>query len=320
MKTRYYGFGGSQLLAFAGAIVRLPEQSALPDSARLPQYRGEGAKMIQGMVVKDQPIDLAIEQRTLAAQLEAARQELPANDPYLAAVLGGRSPEAAAEALLRGTKLTDAALRQQLIDGGTAAILKSEDPLIVVARTIAPLSRAAAMRQARLDAVISANAEKVGQAIFAAYGKSLPPDATFTLRITDGVMKGYPMNGTNAPAQTSFYGLWARSAEFGDKPPYRIPERWKAHKDRLSMELPVDFVTTNDIIGGNSGSPMINRNAEVVGLIFDGNIESLPNRFIFTDEVARSVGVHSVGIIEALRKVYEAGRIADELEGRGGGV
>jgi hypothetical protein len=319
-EARYYGFGGSQLLGLAGALVRIPEQAALPDSARLPQYRGEGLAAIKGIVTRDAQFDLDLEQRLLTAQLAAAKAELPASDPYLKAVLAGRSPESAAEALIRGTKLTDLSVRQELLDGGAKAVAASDDPLIVAARRIAPLSRAVASRSARLEAIVSANAEKVGRAIFAAYGKALPPDATFTLRISDGVMKGYPMNGTEAPAQTSFYGLYARSAEFGDKPPFHVPERWATRKDSLTMSKPLDFVTTNDIIGGNSGSPMINRDAEIVGLIFDGNIESLPNRFIFTDEVARSVGVHSVGIIEALRKIYAADRIADELEGRAGGV
>ncbi|HEX5387462.1 MAG TPA: S46 family peptidase [Gemmatimonadales bacterium] len=317
-QLHWYGFAGSQLLGLAGAIVRLPEQAALPDSLRLPQYQGDGLEQIRSIVLSDLPIDKETEKLTLAAQLDAARRELPANDPFLSAVLQGRSPEVAAEALVEGTKLGDLSVRHSLLEGGNATVRASDDPMIALARRVAPLSRAVATRAAKLEAVISANAERIGQAIFAAYGTTLPPDATFTLRITDGVALGFPYNGTKAPYKTSFYGLYGRSAAFDDSVPYHIPDRWVRMRDSLDLTTALDLVTTNDIIGGNSGSPMINRNAEVIGLIFDGNIESLPNRFIFTDDVARAVGVDSRALTEALRKVYGAGRIADEMEGKAG--
>jgi hypothetical protein len=255
------------------------------------------------------------DKQMLAAWLTQASKDLPKSDPYLQAILGGRSPEVAAEVALNGTKLADSSSRASLIAGGSEAVASSTDPLIVLARKLNPITLRVQQRSARLNDVISANAEKVGQAIFAAYGRSLPPDATFSLRISDGVVKSYPMNGTIAPYKTSYYGLYGRSAEFDDKSPFQLPERWKSHKNRLELATPLDFVFTCDIIGGNSGSPVINRNAEVVGLVFDGNIQQLPNRFLYTDDVARAVAVHSRGIPEALRKVYEADRIANELEG-----
>ena len=314
-QQRWYGFGGSQLMNAAGGIVRIPEQSKLPDSLRLPQYRGQGLENIKNSILGDISTEPEQDKQMLQAWLTQASKDLPRSDPYLSAILGGRSPEVAAEAAVNGTKLADSTVRAQLLEGGAAAVAGSKDPLIVLARRLNPIAMRVQQRAGRLNDVISANAEKVGQAIFAAYGRSLPPDATFSLRISDGVVKSYPMNGTVAPYKTSFYGLYARSAEFDDKPPFNLPERWKTHRARLDLSQPLDFVTTNDIIGGNSGSPVINKNAEVVGLIFDGNIEQLPNRFLYTDVVSRAVAVHSRGLTEALRKVYEVDRIADELEG-----
>jgi hypothetical protein len=314
-QQRWYSFSGSPLLNVAGGLVRIPEQARLPDSLRLPQYRAGGLDLIKGSIAGPIETDPEAEKQILQAWLTQASKDLPVSDPYLTAFLDGRSPEVAAEAAVNGTKLADSTVRAQLLAGGSTAVASSKDPMIVLARKLNPIAMRVQQRAARLNDVVSANAEKVGRAIYAAYGRSLPPDATFSLRISDGVVKSYPMNGTMAPYKTSFYGLYARSAEFDDKPPFQLPERWKTHRTRLDLSQPLDFVTTNDIIGGNSGSPVINQNAEVVGLIFDGNIEQLPNRFLYTDESARAVAVHSRGLTEALRKVYEADRIADELEG-----
>ncbi len=312
---RWWGFGGSQLVGLAGGIVRMPQQAALPEDQRLAQYRGTRLDQLRAQVLRDQEFDLDQEIMSLTAHFEAAKAELPANDPYLTTMLAGREPAAAAEALIRGTTLTDVGVRTALVEDGADAVAKSTDPLIIAARKLAPLSSEVARRADALNATISANAELVGQAIFAAYGKALPPDATFTLRISDGVAKRYPMNGTFAPYKTTLYGLYARAEEFGHEYPWQLAPRWKERQDRLDLATPINFVSTNDIIGGNSGSPVINKNREVVGLVFDGNIQMLPNRFIFTDEVSRTVSVHSAGIIEGLRKIYDAGRIADELQG-----
>ncbi|UCG85888.1 MAG: S46 family peptidase [Gemmatimonadota bacterium] len=313
-KQSFYGFGGSELLGMAGSIVQLPGQARLPDSLRLAQYRGERLDRTRSQILGQVSFDTQVEQMTLTAQLHAAKAALPEDDPFLRTVLNGRTPEAVAEALISGTRLGEQEARSTLVEGGSPAVAASDDPMIAMARAINPLSLEVAERVAVLDATVSASAELVGQAIFAAYGKSLPPDATFTPRISDGVVKRYPMNGTVAPYKTTMYGLYARAEEFDHQDPWVLAPRWKERRDQLDLATPLNFVSTNDIIGGNSGSPVINRNAEVVGLIFDGNIEMLPNRFIYTDEVSRSVSVHSAAIIEALRKIYDADRIADELQ------
>jgi hypothetical protein len=311
---QFQGFGGSQLLNVAAGLVRVPEQEKLADSLRLAPYRGPGLARVKAQLGGQVPVNVEMEKRLFAMQLARAQQMLPASDPFLRAALAGRTPEAAAAALIDGTKLGAVNERQALLTGGATAIAASTDPMIVLARAINPIATRHAMRAQRLSTIISANAELVGQALYAAYGERLPPDATFTLRISDGVVAGFPYNGTVAPYKTSFYGFYGRSAEFDNKPPFRLPARWEVARPLVDMTTPMNFTLTADIIGGNSGSPVINARAEVVGLIFDGNIESLPNRFIFTDEVARSVAVHTAGITEALKKVYGAGRLAAELE------
>jgi hypothetical protein len=315
-QLRYYGFvGGSTLLPMAAQIVRIASESGKPDSARLAPYRGQGIANMTGRLSGPVPIDTAFERLALAAQLRAAQSELPPNDPFIRVALAGRTPDEVAASLVRNTRVGDPAFRQSLLQGGSAAVAASTDPMIVLARGIDPFNRTVTARANALNAIIAANSEKIGQALFAAYGTALPPDATFTLRISDGVVKSFPSNGTIAPYKTTFYGLYERAAAFDDKDPFKLPKRWVDRKANLDLATPYNFVSTNDIIGGNSGSPVINRNAEVVGLVFDSNIEGVSSRFIFSTEVGRTVSVHSRGITEALRKMYDGSRIADELQG-----
>lgn len=315
-QIRYYGFGGgSTLLPMAAQLVRIASESGKPDSARLAPYRGQGIRNMSARLTQTVPIDTAFERLALAAQFRAAQSELPPNDPFIRLLLAGRTPDQAAAALVRNTRVGDPAFRQSLLQGGAAAGAASTDPMIALARDIDPLNRAVTARANALNAIIAANSEKIGQALFAAYGTALPPDATFTLRISDGVVKSFPSNGTIAPYKTTFYGLYGRSADFDNRDPFKLPKRWVDRKANLDMATPYNFVSTNDIIGGNSGSPVINRNAEVVGLVFDSNIEGVSNRFIFSTDVGRTVSVHSRGITEALRKMYDGSRIADELQG-----
>lgn len=319
---RYYGFGpgpnaaGSQLMTMAAQIVRVASEAGKPEAQRLAPYRGPNMEAIKLSLLGPRQINLALERASITAQLRAAQQELPPNDPFLTTVLAGRTPEQAAEALISGTRLGDLETRKALVEGGPAAVAASTDPLVVLARAIDPLNRRVVARADSLNAIITSNAEHVGQALFATYGTALPPDATFTLRISDGVVKGYPMNGTVAPYKTTFFGLYGRASAFDYKDPFNIPKRWKDRRDRLNMATGYNFVSTADIIGGNSGSPLVNRNGEVVGLAFDSNIEGIANRFLFTTDVPRTVSVHSAGIVEAVRKMYDGARIADELQGK----
>jgi hypothetical protein len=311
-----YAGGGSRLLNLSGQVVRTARESALPEAQRLPAYQGAMGASMRSALLANQPIDTAYERIAIAAQLRAAQAELPASDPFLIAALGGRTPDQAAAALVAGTHVGDAAFRRSLIEGGAAAVAASTDPMILLAAKIDPMNREVQAHADRLNAIIAANTEKLGRALFGVYGTSLPPDATFTLRISDGVPAGYPMNGTIAPYKVTFYGLYDRAASFDEKDPFTLPKRWIDRRDRLDLSTPFNFVTTNDIIGGNSGSPIINRNAEIVGLVFDGNIEGVANRFFVSPTAMRTVAVHSSAIIEALRKMYDASWIADELQGR----
>src|SRR5437588_6482028 len=186
--------------------------------------------------------------------------------------------------------------------------------MIVLARKLDPLVREnTKWFEDNVQSVTQRAGEQLGKARFAAYGKSTYPDATFTLRLSYGQVKGYPMNGTQAPAKTTFYGLYDRAQSFDFQGPWYLPSRYKEGKDKLDLATPLDFVSTNDIIGGNSGSPVINRNGDIVGLIFDGNIESLVGDFVYEGQTNRAVAVHTAAMTEVLKKLYNAPRLLEEM-------
>jgi len=186
----------------------------------------------------------------------------------------------------------------------------------VVARQIDPLNRAIRkFYEDEVQAPITRSSEKIAQARWKVYGKTVSPDATFTLRLAYGTVKGYPAEGTEVPSRTTFYGLFDRSFSHGGKAPWDLPARWLDKRQGLDLATPLNFVSTNDIIGGNSGSPVVSREGELVGVIFDGNMQSLGWDYFFTEEVGRSVSVDSRGIIEALRKVFEADALVKEILG-----
>jgi hypothetical protein len=216
--------------------------------------------------------------------------------------------------LVRGSKIADAASRKQLVEGGEAAVAASTDSMIVLARKLDPIRRELVKWQEdTIDSVVQRAGEQLGKARFAAFGRTGYPDATFTLRLSYGQVKSYPMNGTIAPPMTTLYGLYDRSASFSNKPPFDLPKRWVDGRAKLDLSAPMNFVSTNDIIGGNSGSPVINRAGEIVGLIFDGNIESLVGDFVYEGVTNRAVAVHTGAMTEALQKLYGAEKIAQEL-------
>ncbi len=314
---RYRRFSGYELPDLAATIVRYVVEVKKPDGERLEEFHEAGLESLRFQLFSPAPVYPGLEEVLLASSLGESLEKLGPDDPFVKAALGGKSPEAVAKELISGTKLGDPAFRKSLVEGGEAAVDASADPLVVFARRLDPIRRE--MRkwyEDNIQSVEIASGEKIGKARFAVYGKTTYPDATFTLRLSYGTVKGYPMNGTKAPSKTTFYGLYDRAASFDYKPPFDLPPRYAERRTSLDLATPLDFVSTGDIIGGNSGSPVINRAGEIVGLIFDGNIESLVGRFVYDDTSNRAVAVHTAGMTEALRKLYDAGRILEELLGK----
>lgn len=292
------------LLTFANVLTQYNE---------LLTSRPQDAERARSLVVAPKVKNMALEEAYLAAHLTEAQTGLGADDPYVKAALNGKSPREAAASLLKTTKLTDPAFVSEL-STRPGAIGSSTDPLLALARIGFPRYLAAARQARQISQRQEVLRGQLGRMLYAVYGSAVPPDATFSLRINDGVVRGYPYNGTQAPIMTTFSGLYDRNYSFGDKAPWNLPARWKNPPAALLKE-PMCFISTNDIIGGNSGSPMINKNREAVGLVFDGNMESLPGEFIFVPDLNRSISVHAGGMIAAMRYIYKADRLVNELTG-----
>ncbi len=254
-----------------------------------------------------------VEKSTLIDQLIYMKKCLGDKNAAFNKLMAGRTPEQAASALM-SSAVTGSKEKLEAIAGGKQdEILKSTDPTIEFAKYANARSAELQTQVRSLSAKQQPMLQLLGKAMYDVYGTSIPPDATFSLRIADGVVKGYEYNGTIAPIFTTFYGMYDRYYSFGMKEPWKLPERWATPPADFKMSTPIDFVSTNDIIGGNSGSPVLNKDLQVVGLVFDGNIESLPGNFIFDDTKNRTVSVHSSGLIEGMEKIYRMDRIAKEM-------
>ncbi len=317
VKERYFHALDSQLATLAMNLVQYVEEIKKPDANRLPGFHEAQLESLRYRMLSPAPIYPGMEIARIAGALEQDVAEMGAADPFLKMVLDSRTPKQAATEIVNGTRLAGPAFRKQLLDGGAAAIEASTDPMIVLARQLDPMRRELIKWQEdNVQSVEQRAGEQLGKARFAVYGKSAYPDATFTLRLSYGQVKGYPMNGTQAPSKTTFFGLYDRAQSFDFQGPWYLPSRYKEGRDKLDLSTPLDFVSTNDVVGGNSGSPVINRAGEIVGLVFDGNIESLAGDYVYDAETNRTVSVHTAGMTEVLKKLYNTPALLKELLGQ----
>jgi len=312
--------GGSGFLStyfgIARTLLRAGDELPKKNAERLPEYTDAKQESLKHRLFSDEKIFPEYEIVRLTDSLTFLAVLLGPNDPLVQKVLAGKSPSERAVELVSGTKLGDAAVRKRLYEGGAQAVADAKDPMIELARIVDAESRRLRKIMDEQVSEVSRQAyAEIARTKFALEGTSTYPDATFTLRLAFGVVKGYEENGKHVPFETTFAGLYERSKEHHNKEPFDLPPRWVERKSKLDLSTPLNFVCTADIIGGNSGSPVVNREGEVVGLIFDGNIQSLVLDIAFTEKQARALAVHSRGIVEALRKVYDANELADEMTG-----
>lgn len=301
----------SELFAFARQLVRAAAETPKPNAERLREFTDGRLPALEQDLERERPISRELEILTLSFSLDRMRSELGVDHPVVKAVLGKSSPLARARSLVKGTKLSSAAVRSRLFGGGQKAVDASGDPMVLLARAVDDAARSARKRfEDEVESVLSERNERIARAHFAVHGTGGYPDATFTLRLSYGRVKGWKEADRTIPPFTTFAGAFDRHT---GEHPFELPRTWLAAKPKLEGTTPFNMATTNDIIGGNSGSPMVNRAGEVVGLVFDGNLPSLGGRYRYDAEKNRATAVHSEAILAALRDIYGATRILEEL-------
>jgi V8-like Glu-specific endopeptidase len=312
----------SDYFSLARGYVRYADESGKPNGERLKEFTEARLPQFKQNMLAPKPIYDEMEVATLTWSLTKMREDLGPDHPVVKKVLGVKSPFEVASAAVKGTKLKDlkvdkngnatGGLRKDLLDGGKAKIDASKDPMIELARSFDADARAIRTKyETEVDGPLKKQQELLAKARFAVYGDAIYPDATFTLRLSYGAVQGYEENGQRVTPFTKFAGAYSRHT---GADPFALPKTWLSSKEKVNLETPFNFVTTNDIIGGNSGSPMVNAKGEVVGLVFDGNIQSLGGDYGFDEAVNRTVAVHSAALIEAMEKVYGAKRLVDEIK------
>ncbi len=315
--VRYASLSGrlfrAGLLGDAVTLVRAAAERTKPNRERLPEYTDKALVNVQQQLTAAVPVYKDLEDLNLTFLFTVVRRDLGTDDPFVRKMLGKESPEQLAHGLVTGTRLDDPKVREELFKGGQSAVEASNDPMIRFAASISDdLLAVRKDYEARVDAPTRSAAEKIAKARFAVYGTSVDPDATFTLRLTYGTVKGFEdSEGKFVEPYTNIGGLFERAT---GAPPYALPDSWLKAKASLNLSVPMNLSTTNDTTGGNSGSPVIDKNANIVGLLFDGNIFSLGGDYGYDPVKNRSIAVDSRALLEGMRKVYHIDRIVDEIE------
>jgi hypothetical protein len=304
----------SELFHIARHLVRLAAERPKPSPERLREYRDSALESLEFQLFSPAPIYPELERARLAGSLTFLAENLGGDHPLVTKVLAGKPPATRAAELVADSALVRPQVRRELASEGRKAIEEFSDPLIRLGRLVDDDARALRKRyEDEVEEVERQASAVLARARFDVLGAAIPPDATFTLRLAFGVVKGYTADGVEVPYHTTFEGVFQRAQRQRHREPFELPPRWVKGQDQLDLQTPFNFVSTADTIGGNSGSPVLNRKGELVGINFDRNRPGLVRNFVYTDEQARHIAVHCRAVLEALRKLYDAEALADEL-------